>query len=132
MWRPIGTGALSAHEMHISGAYKAVVCHAGGFQLGLISIAYGCCVEVTGLNSPCAWKAGSPYLGTASDLFISGHCKLSNLPAPPNYPLRDPKYHLIETIRPLIEVHRGSRFYDFIKLYGVSLGWSKVDWIYRA
>ena len=29
------------------------------------------------------------------------------LPAPPNYPLRDPKYHLIETIRPLIEVHWG-------------------------
>ena len=22
-------------------------------------------------------------------------------PGPPNYPLRDPKYHLIETIRPL-------------------------------
>ena len=29
------------------------------------------------------------------------------LPAPPNYPLRDPKYHLIETIRPLIEVPWG-------------------------
>ena len=28
-------------------------------------------------------------------------------PAPPNFPLRDPKYHLIETIRPLIEVHWG-------------------------
>ena len=28
-------------------------------------------------------------------------------PAPPNYPLRDPKYHLIETIRPFIEVHWG-------------------------
>ena len=26
-------------------------------------------------------------------------------PAPSNYPLRDPKYHLIETIRPSIEVH---------------------------
>ena len=26
------------------------------------------------------------------------------LPAPPNYPLRRPKYHLIDTIRPLIEV----------------------------
>ena len=30
-----------------------------------------------------------------------------SFPAPPNYPLRDPKYHLIETIRPLIEVHWG-------------------------
>ena len=29
---------------------------------------------------------------------------------PPNYPLRDPKYHLMETIRPLIEVHWGSRY----------------------
>ena len=28
-------------------------------------------------------------------------------PAPPNHRLRDPKYHLIETIRPLIEVHWG-------------------------
>ena len=28
-------------------------------------------------------------------------------PAAPNYPLRDPKYHLIETIRPLIELHWG-------------------------
>ena len=28
-------------------------------------------------------------------------------PAPPYYPLRDPKYHLTETIRPLIEVHWG-------------------------
>ena len=25
--------------------------------------------------------------------------------APPNYPLRDPKNHLIETIRPLMEIH---------------------------
>ena len=30
-----------------------------------------------------------------------------SLPAPPNYPLRHPKYHAIETIRPLIEVHWG-------------------------
>ena len=29
------------------------------------------------------------------------------LPAPPNSTLRDPIYHLIETIRPLVEVHRG-------------------------
>ena len=29
------------------------------------------------------------------------------MPAPPNYPLRQPKYHLMETIRPLIEVHWG-------------------------
>ena len=29
------------------------------------------------------------------------------LPAPPNYPLRYPKYHLIETIRPLKKVHWG-------------------------
>ena len=28
-------------------------------------------------------------------------------PAPPNYPLRGPKYHLIDTIRPLIEIHWG-------------------------
>ena len=28
-------------------------------------------------------------------------------PAPTNYPLRDPKYHLIETIRLLIEIHWG-------------------------
>ena len=31
----------------------------------------------------------------------------SYAPAPPNYPLRHPKYHLIETIRPLIELHLG-------------------------
>ena len=28
-------------------------------------------------------------------------------PAAPNYPLRCPKYHLIESIRPLMEVHGG-------------------------
>ena len=27
--------------------------------------------------------------------------------SPPNYPLRHPKYHLTETIRPLMEVHWG-------------------------
>ena len=32
---------------------------------------------------------------------------LRALPAPPNCPLRNPKYHLIETIRPLIEVRWG-------------------------
>ena len=26
-------------------------------------------------------------------------------PVPPNYCLREPKYHLIETIRPLTEIH---------------------------
>ena len=30
-----------------------------------------------------------------------------SIPAPPNYLLRNPKYHLTETIRPLIEVHWG-------------------------
>ena len=33
----------------------------------------------------------------------------TKLPAPPNYPLRHPNYHLIEAIRPLMEVHWGSR-----------------------
>ena len=33
----------------------------------------------------------------------------SGYPAPPNHPLRYPKYHLIETKRPLTEVHWGSR-----------------------
>ena len=40
----------------------------------------------------------------------SGMAELSEtnpVPAPPNYHLRHPKYHLIETIRPLIEVHWG-------------------------
>ena len=37
---------------------------------------------------------------------LNGH-----VPAPPNYPLRDPKYHLIETIRPLIEVLWGVQVY---------------------
>ena len=30
-----------------------------------------------------------------------------HIPAPPNYPLKDPKYHLLETIRPLMEVYLG-------------------------
>ena len=34
------------------------------------------------------------------------------LAAPPNYPLRHPNYHLIETIRPLIELQWGD-FKDF-------------------
>ena len=37
-------------------------------------------------------------------LLCSSH---TQIPAPPNYPLKDPKYHLIDTIRPLIEVHCG-------------------------
>ena len=40
-----------------------------------------------------------------------GHNKIHPLPAPPNYPLIDPKYHLIETTRPLIEVHWGVQEY---------------------
>ena len=36
---------------------------------------------------------------------------------PPNYPLRDPKYHLIETIRPLIEVHWGVLVYIDVYIY---------------
>ena len=39
--------------------------------------------------------------------FLDRALKASILPAPPNYPFRDPKYHLIETIRPLIELHWG-------------------------
>ena len=35
-------------------------------------------------------------------------CLNNQYQAPPNYPLRDPKYHLMETIRPFIdEVHGG-------------------------
>ena len=33
--------------------------------------------------------------------------QLPVLPAPPNYPLRHPENHPIQTIRPLIEVHGG-------------------------
>ena len=29
------------------------------------------------------------------------------MPAPPNYPLSNPRYHLFETLRPLIEPHWG-------------------------
>ena len=32
------------------------------------------------------------------------------IPAPPSHPLRHPKYHLIESIRPSIEVHWGCRY----------------------
>ena len=32
-------------------------------------------------------------------------CVYKHVPAPSNYPFRNPKHHLIETIRPLIEVH---------------------------
>ena len=38
---------------------------------------------------------------------IVGHSKHVYIPAPSNYPLRDPNYHLIETRTPLIEVHCG-------------------------
>ena len=33
--------------------------------------------------------------------------KECNVPVPPNSPLGHPKYHPIETIRPVIEVHWG-------------------------
>ena len=35
----------------------------------------------------------------------SWNMKLGHSPAAPNYSLRDPKYHRIETLRPLIEGH---------------------------
>ena len=44
--------------------------------------------------------------GLFSRPLIVGNSLIWN-PAPPNYPLRNPKYHLIESIRPLIEVHWG-------------------------
>ena len=50
--------------------------------------------------------------------------KYTYRPGPPNYPLRNPKYHLMEirrplievmeTIRPLIEVHWGVLVYIYI------------------
>ena len=40
------------------------------------------------------------------------------LPAPPNYPLRHPKYHLIETRRPLVELHCGGLGRVYIGLLG--------------
>ena len=36
--------------------------------------------------------------------------KCRSLPAPHSYPLRHPKYHLIETVRVSIAVHWGSRY----------------------
>ena len=50
---------------------------------------------------------GSHELG--SKLLFQG-----SLPAPPNYPLRDPKYDLIDHIRPLIEVHWGVLVQSFV------------------
>ena len=46
------------------------------------------------------------HLKTASTARAS--FKASLYPAAPNYPLGDPKYHLIKTIRLLIELHWGS------------------------
>ena len=50
---------------------------------------------VSGLEEPSESSMDATHLGTC------------HLPAPPNYPLRDRKYHLTETIRPLVEVHWG-------------------------
>ena len=47
------------------------------------------------------------------------------LPEPPNCPLRHQKYHLIETRRPLIEIHWGSRWGLRPGVVLVS-GWPKV------
>ena len=47
-------------------------------------------VATTALQNQLSWFTESRILRTQT---------------PPNYPLRDPKYHLIETIRPLIELH---------------------------
>ena len=40
--------------------------------------------------------------------------------APPNYPLRYPKYHLMETIRPLVEVHWG--VYEQLSIFSKESG----------
>ena len=42
--------------------------------------------------------------------------------APPNYPLRHPKYHLIETIRPLIEVHLSRNIELFSLMWPILVG----------
>ena len=53
------------------------------------------------LETPPAWKRRIMALTTGPNF-------KSETPPAPNYPfLRDSKYHLIETIRPLIEVHWG-------------------------
>ena len=44
------------------------------------------------------------------EISAKGHhhtCFWGPFTSTPNYPLRHPKYHLVETIRPLIEVHWG-------------------------
>ena len=54
-----------------------------------------------GLGGPVHSVASGPLLGG------KGILKTGIPPGPPNYPLEDPKYHLIQTIWPLIEVHWG-------------------------
>ena len=39
--------------------------------------------------------------------------EIPGLSAPPKYSLRNPKYHLTETVRPLIEVHWGVQVAQF-------------------
>ena len=62
------------------------------------------------MRTPAQWQLSAlprlPPRGVCV-VYHSASCKPRSSPAPPDYPLRNPKYHLMESIRPLIKVHWG-------------------------
>ena len=84
--------------------------HIGNYQCGLDEVLACRQVCVLGggvLGTAIARAAARRGLATTLLERCPRDSSLRYLPEPPNYPLRHPKYHLIETIRPLIEVHWG-------------------------
>ena len=73
-----------------------------------------CAAKATASADTCIQAAVFKLYSTCSGLWSKKQQSCKNThdppvqtPAPPNYPLRNPKYHLTETMRPLIEVHWG-------------------------
>ena len=66
---------------------------------------YSFYVTNIGLEYRSDWPLHHSQTGTIQGM---DSAETTVFPAPPNCPLRDPQYHQIDTIRPLIEVHWGS------------------------
>ena len=80
---------------------------------------------VNGKVGPEGWRIRCERGHVGAVAFFEGYmlcgpiCRELQFPAPPNCPLRNPKYHLIETIRPSIEVYLGrSRYWSDNRMPG--------------
>ena len=78
----------------------------------------------SGAPWPCPAHRAWPRRPGPRAVFTEG----ASFPTPPNYHLRYPKYHLIQTIRPLIELHWGVLVFVCFSCLCLCLFFVFFDW----